>query len=85
MTGIFMGVYFAWAVMIVMSSRVFLNLVLAVHGGGRGTEGITTGTIPTFRTRPEHRVGAEESEQVVTFGAKPIRHSVPLTTFSTVS
>ena len=77
----FMGVYFAWAVMTVMSSRVYLNLVLVAHGGGRG--GVTTGGLSSFRTRANHPENTEG--HIVTFGAKPIHRRVPLATFTTVS
>jgi hypothetical protein len=85
MTGIFMGVYLAWAVMTVMSGRVFLNLVFAVHGRERGTEGATTAGIPTFHTRSGRYTEGGEPGPLETFGAKRMRRGVPLTTFSTVS
>ncbi|PVF92165.1 hypothetical protein CPB86DRAFT_717942 [Serendipita vermifera] len=84
MTGIFMGVYFAWSTMTIMSGRVFLNLVLAVHGR-RDTEGVTTAGISSLRMRRARHLQGDESGQTETFGAKNIRHNVPLTTFSTVS
>jgi len=80
-----MGVYFAWAVMTVMSSRVYLNLVLVVHGG-RGRDGMTTGGLSTFRTaRVDNPEGIErEAGHIETFGAKHINRRIPLTTFTTV-
>jgi hypothetical protein len=86
LTGVFMGVYFAWAVMTVMSSRVYLNLVLVSHGGG--TEASTIGLVSP-RCHAAYRTGTTgtggEWAQVETFGAKKIRHTIPLTTFTVVS
>lgn len=81
MTGIFMGVYFAWAVMTVMSCRVFLNLVFVVHG--RPNAGMTSGVLTSFHARAAPRTEVEMPGQVETFGSKKIRHNVPLTVFST--
>jgi hypothetical protein len=78
MSGIFMGVYFAWSVMTVMSSRVFLNLVFVVHGRPK----MTTGGLSTFRAKRTIRTEVEEGGQLETFGAKNIHHNVPLTTFT---
>ncbi|CAG8649214.1 6880_t:CDS:2, partial [Acaulospora colombiana] len=66
----------------VMSGRVFLNLVLAANGRG-DTTGTTTAGISSLHIRRGRHLQGEGSEQVETFGAKKIRHSVPLTTFST--
>jgi hypothetical protein len=86
MSGMFMGVYFTWAMMTVMSSRVYLNLVLAAHGGGR--DGMTTGGLSSFRggRTNNHPEGAEgERGQIVTFGAKRQSRRVALMeTFTTV-
>ncbi|PVF92166.1 hypothetical protein CPB86DRAFT_227965 [Serendipita vermifera] len=81
MTGIFMGVYFAWAVMTVMSCRVFLNLVFVLHG--RPNAGMTSGVLTSFHARAAPRTEVEMPGQVETFGSKKIRHNVPLTVFST--
>lgn len=80
-----MGVYFAWAVMTVMSSRVYLNLVLVAHGGGRDA-GVTTRGLSTFRAgRANHPEGIErEVGHIETFGAKRMGRRIPLTTFTTV-
>jgi hypothetical protein len=81
----FMGVYFTWAVMTVMSSRVYLNLVLVDQGGGR--HGMTTAGLSSFHTRrANHPEGTErEAGHIETSGAKKIHRRIPLTTFSTVS
>jgi hypothetical protein len=80
----YMGVYFTWAVMTVMSSRVYLNLVLLAHGGG--TDGVTTGGLSSFHTgRANHPETEMEVEHSATFGAKRMRRHPPLTTFTMVS
>jgi hypothetical protein len=84
MSGMLVSVYLAWAMIAVMSSRIYLNLVLAANGGRM--DGVTTGGLPSFRAgqgnQPE---GTEGEVEHVTFGAKLNHSHVPLTTFSTVS
>jgi hypothetical protein len=85
LTGVFVGIYFAWAVMTVMSSRVYLNLVLVSHGGG-SDEAVMSG-LPSPRYQRAYRMETTEGKQgqVDTFGAQKIRHTIPLTTFTMVS
>ncbi|KAG8755179.1 hypothetical protein FRC14_004292 [Serendipita sp. 396] len=82
-TGIFMGVYFAWSVMTTMSSRVYLNLVLAAHG--RGENALTTGDLSTVPAPQKHCIGTAErgSRQSDTFGGDNVHNGFTLTTFST--
>jgi hypothetical protein len=81
----FMAIYFTWAMMTTMSSRVYLNLVLAAHS--REEDSLTTGALSSFHTgRANHTEGTNRGlGQIVTFGGKPLHRHVPLTTFTTVS
>ncbi|KAG8790536.1 hypothetical protein FRC16_000830 [Serendipita sp. 398] len=76
-TGIFMGVYFAWAVLTVMSSRVYVNLVLAAYGSGDDRNLTTTVGFSSPRTGETYQRG--------TFGVGRARDTFALTTFSGVS
>ncbi|KAG8838461.1 hypothetical protein FRC18_004421 [Serendipita sp. 400] len=73
-TGIFMGVYFAWAVLTVMSSRVYVNLVLAAYGSGDDRNLTTTVGFSSPRTGEAYQRG--------TFGMGRARDTFALTTFS---
>jgi hypothetical protein len=80
-----MGVYFALAMNTVISSRVYLNLTLVAHGGGR--DGVTTGAFSSLHTGWANPPEGTEMEvgQDTTFGSKRIHRCIPLTTFTTVS
>jgi hypothetical protein len=80
----YMGIYFAWATMTLMSSRVYLNLVLAAHGGG--SDDVTTGGLSSFHAGQANHPESTEREtgQTVTLGANRVHRRVPVTTFTTV-
>ncbi|KAG8830964.1 hypothetical protein FRC17_003993 [Serendipita sp. 399] len=73
-SGIFMGVYFAWSVLTVMSSRVYVNIISAAFGSS-DDQNMTT-TVGFSSTRMG---GLYDTD---TFGARDARHNVPLQTFS---
>lgn len=77
-----MRVYITWATNTVMSSRVYLNLVLAAHGGEM--DGVTTGRVSSFRVN--HPDGTDrEPGQIVMFGGERVHRRAPLTIFAMVS
>jgi hypothetical protein len=81
----FMAVYFTWGMMTTMSSRVYLNLVLAAHGGEG--DGVTTGGLSSSHARPaNHTEGTDKRpEYILTFGAKFINRRIAPATFAMVS
>ncbi|KAG8811375.1 hypothetical protein FRC17_002502, partial [Serendipita sp. 399] len=81
-----LSIHFAMAVMVVMSSRVYLNLVWAVHGQGRDDDYTTHLTSSGIEFDQQRSTPVDGRDQTGTNGTKTgIENYVTLTTFTTVS
>ncbi|KAG8798607.1 hypothetical protein FRC17_007376, partial [Serendipita sp. 399] len=81
-TGNFPSVYFAWSIMVVMSSRVYLNLIVAASG--RSSDDEPTSYLPsTFEDNQRNAAGINpHNETEIIFAENTRSTDVPLTVFT---